>query len=76
MKSVSKSVLKAKMLEYFRNIQKSGESLIVTDNNEPVIKITPLKPRRSPDEVFKDVSGKIRYFAPLTQNSSDEWGAE
>jgi hypothetical protein len=33
---VSKSALKAKMLEYFRRVEETGEELIVTDNGEPV----------------------------------------
>lgn len=42
MKTVSKSILKAKMLEYFRLVQETKEELIVTDNNNPVIKIVPI----------------------------------
>ena len=38
---VSKSLLKAKMLEYFRHIEKTGEELIVTNNHVPTLKICP-----------------------------------
>ena len=39
---VSKGVLKAKMLEYFRRVDETGEELIVTNNNVPTLKITPI----------------------------------
>ena len=36
MKVVSKSALKAKMLEYFRQVETTGEPLLVTSNGQPV----------------------------------------
>jgi antitoxin (DNA-binding transcriptional repressor) of toxin-antitoxin stability system len=42
-KSISKSKLKANMLQIFRELEASGETLIVTDHNKPVLKIVPIK---------------------------------
>ena len=42
MTSISKSKLKANMLRIFRDIEESGEELIVTDHNRPVLRIQPL----------------------------------
>ena len=73
-KTVSKGALKAKMLEYFRAIERSGKALIVTDNNQPVLKIIPLrKPGTSTTEVFKNHRGKVKYFADLNEATSEEW---
>jgi len=46
---VSKSALKAKMLEYFRKVEETGEELIVTDNNRPVLCVVPFRARAAAD---------------------------
>ena len=38
--TVSKSKLKARMLEYFRMVEESGEEIVVTNHNRPVLRIT------------------------------------
>jgi len=47
MKIVSKGVLKAKMLEYLRWVQDTGEELVVSDNNRPVVRIVAIAKRTS-----------------------------
>lgn len=56
---VSKSALKARMLEYFRQVEQTGEELIVTDNNRPVLKVVRISTRQPAAEVFADVRGRI-----------------
>jgi prevent-host-death family protein len=73
METVSKSALKAKMLEYFRRIEESGEELIVTDNNEPVIRIVPIRKRRPASEVFADARGRVVYREDILSPTTDEW---
>ena len=70
---VSKGVLKAKMLEYFRRVEESGEELIVTDNNQPVLRIVPIRTRRSAREVFADVRGRVVYHGDILQPTTNEW---
>ncbi len=41
-KTVSKGKLKAKMLQYFREVEASGEPLIVTDHGKEVLVIRPV----------------------------------
>ena len=72
---VSKSVLKAHMLEYFRKVEEQGEELVVTSHRKPVLKVSRLTSRRSVDELFGDVRSKVRLsekdvMAPETA----EWG--
>lgn len=43
---VSKGKLKAKMLEYFREVERTGEPLIVTDHGREVLEIRPLAKQR------------------------------
>ena len=39
---VSKGKLKAKMLEYFREVERTGEPLIVTDHGREVLEVRPV----------------------------------
>lgn len=73
MPTVSKSVLKGKMLEYFRQVEETGEELIVTDNGRPVIKVIPIRARTSAAEVFGDVRGRVVYHEDILAPTTDEW---
>jgi prevent-host-death family protein len=73
MATVSKSALKARMLEYFRRVEDTGEELIVTDNNQPVIRIVPIRKRRAASEVFADVRGRVVYGEDLLAPTAEEW---
>jgi prevent-host-death family protein len=74
MATVSKGVLKAKMLEYLRRVEETGEDLIVTDNNVPVIRVQAIRQRRPADEVFADVRGRVVYHeADVLEPTTDEW---
>jgi antitoxin (DNA-binding transcriptional repressor) of toxin-antitoxin stability system len=73
-KLVSKGTLKAKMLEYFREIEKSGEELIVTDNRVPVLRIIPLqRSKKSVDEVFSSLRSVHLSVAELVSPTVEEW---
>ena len=72
--TVSKGQLKEKMLEYFRELERTGGELIVTDHRVPVLKITPLKKKgKSVEDIFKNFHGKVRYFEELTAPTESEW---
>jgi len=71
---VSKGVLKNRMLEYFRNVEKTGEELIVTDNHKPVLKVIPIKNEEKLCDTFAKYQGKAIYHAPADEPESDEWG--
>ncbi len=73
MNTVSKGKLKAKMLDYFRRVERTGEELIVTDHNVPVLRVVPIKRRQHPDELFADVRGKAKLDARALF-AADDWG--
>jgi prevent-host-death family protein len=73
METVSKGVLKAKMLEYFRRVEETGTELIVTDNNRPVLRIVPIRQRVPAAELFEDVRGRVTYHEDVMAPTSDEW---
>ena len=71
---VSKGALKAKMLEYFRHVEKTGEELVVTNNNVPTLKVIPIKKKMSVEDVFGDLRGKVRLDDSIMKPETDEWG--
>lgn len=71
---VSKSSFKAKALEYFREVESSGKSLIITDHGKPVLKIVPYE--HNPAEILKSLRGSIvRYDDPLETVGLEDWEA-
>ncbi len=71
--AVAKGKLKARMLEYFRRVQESGEELLVTDNNVPVLKVVPYRRKLRPEEAFGDLRGKVKYHGDITEPETGEW---
>ncbi len=71
--AVAKGKLKARMLEYFRQVQESGEELLVTDNNVPVLKVVPYRRKLRPEEAFGDLRGKVKYRGEITDPETGEW---
>jgi prevent-host-death family protein len=73
MPTISKSALKGKMLEYFRQVEETGEELVVTDNGRPVVKVVPIQVRTSAEDVFADVRGRVAYHEDILTPTTDEW---
>lgn len=70
---VSKSEFKAKALEYFREIEETGESVVVTNHGKPTLEIRPYRSvDRDPLEVLR--GSVIRYDDP-TAPVDAEWEA-
>jgi antitoxin (DNA-binding transcriptional repressor) of toxin-antitoxin stability system len=72
-KTISKSKLKAKMLEIFRQLEASGEELMVTHDGKPVLKIVPLKQEATVVELFGDLQGRVTYLEDINQPTLAEW---
>ena len=71
---VSKSRFKPKALRYFRQVQKSGKPLIITDRGKPVLKIVPYS--EDPQEVLKTLRNTVvRYDDPMEPVGVDDWEA-
>lgn len=73
MKSISKSKLKTHLLQVFRELEESGEELIVTDRNRPVLRIVPYKAKKDVNEAFSDLRGKLEFFEDPDEPTMDEW---
>ncbi len=76
MKTVSKSRLKSEMLGIFRDLEKNGGELVVTDRGIPVLKIIPFRGgKRSADEIFASHRGKVRYSGDIMEPLTDSWNS-
>jgi len=61
------------MLQVFRELEASGQTLIVTDRSKPVLKIVPIKERGSVDELFGPWRDQVVIYEDLDLPTQDEW---
>lgn len=73
MVTISKSALKARMLEYFRQVEQTGEELIVTSDGIPVVKVVPFTQKRSVDDAFRDIRGALTWTGDIDAPTAEEW---
>ena len=79
---VAKSKLKARMLEYFREVERTGEPLVVTDHGREVLEVRPLRRNSTIREIlaeYRSGSGRGCEEIPtkeiLEPVPTDEWEA-
>jgi antitoxin (DNA-binding transcriptional repressor) of toxin-antitoxin stability system len=79
---VSKGKLQARMLEYFHEVETTGEPLIVTDHGREVLEVRPIRKPSSIREVLAEYrTGSGTGVAAMTTEeilapiSADEWEA-
>lgn len=71
---VSKSQFKAKALELFRQVESSGDAVIVTDHGKPTIEVRRYrKTEPSPLEVLK--GSVTEYTDPIEPVGESDWEA-
>lgn len=71
---VSKSEFKAKALEFFRQVEASGHSVVVTDHGKPTLEVRPYRDaERSPLDILR--GSVVRYDNPTDPVGVDEWEA-
>jgi prevent-host-death family protein len=71
---VSKSQFKAKALELFRQVEATGEPVVVTDRGEPRLEVRPYKEHpRSPLEILR--GSVLRYDSPAAPVAEEDWEA-
>ena len=61
------------MLAVFREIEKQGEDVIVTDNNNPVLRIQPIRKKLPVEKVFADLQGQVTYYEDMNATTEKEW---
>ena len=76
MNTVSKSQLKAHMLEYFRRVEETGEELVVTSHSKPTLKVVPIATKKSVDEIFSGIRKVAKIHGDLSEPETEAWGGE
>jgi antitoxin (DNA-binding transcriptional repressor) of toxin-antitoxin stability system len=71
-KKVSKSVFKARALELRREVESSGESLILTDHGRPVLEVRPYEDKET-DPLDTLQHSVVRNERPTDPIADDEW---
>lgn len=71
---ISKSEFKAKALEIFRQVEASGDTVVVTDHGRPALEVRPYRGQsRPPLEILRGTV--IRYVDPTSPIDDNEWEA-
>lgn len=71
---VSKSKFKARALEYFREVERTGRELVITHRGKPVVKVVPY--RAEPGRTLLSLRDTVvRYEAPTEPVAEDDWEA-
>lgn len=73
MTHVSKSELKRRMLEIFREIERTGKSVIVTDHRIPVLEVVPLRTGATAEKLFGPYRARITVDDAALESTEDEW---
>ena len=71
---ISKSRFKAHALEIFRNIEKTGTPVIITDNGTPVLTVTKHRPETR-DALARLKGSVLRFDQPLAP-VDEHWEAD
>lgn len=72
--AVSKGQFKAKALEYFREVERTGEPVIVTDHGRPVVEIRPYHgAEKDPLALLK--GSVLKYRDPTLPVADSDWEA-
>jgi prevent-host-death family protein len=71
-RAVSKSKFKARALEYFRDVESTGKSLIITDRGRAVLKIVPYAD--DPAGALTELRGSVlKYDNPTDPVGLEDW---
>ncbi len=74
MTQIAKSEFKARALEYFRQIEATGESIVITDHGVPKLEVRRYQPNG--DDSLKLLRGSVlRYDDPTAPIGADDWDA-
>ncbi len=68
---VSKSAIKAKALEFFRQIETTGEPIIITDHGEAKLEIR--KYQAPTNNALAALKGSVLQYHSPFESVSDDW---
>jgi prevent-host-death family protein len=71
-RTVSKTRFKARALEYFREVERTREELIITDRGRPVVKLVPFSGERG-SALLSLRDSVVRYDDPTEPVGTGDW---
>jgi prevent-host-death family protein len=71
---ISKSKFKPHALKYFRDVERTGKALIISDHGKPVVKIVPYT-ENTPKILQFMRNSVIEYVEPFDPVGLDDWEA-
>lgn len=74
MLTISRDLLEKNIQKYFDHIHQTGEDVIITDNDIPILKLSSFKPKTDVEGLFKDVRGRVKYYDDIMKPETAEWG--
>jgi len=70
--TVSKSRFKAQALELFREVERTGKPIVITDRGKPVLRLVPYK--EDPEATVRMLRDTVvKYRSPTAPVADDEW---
>lgn len=74
---VSKTQFKAHALALFRQIETTGEPIVITDHGRPALEVRPWRPAQSsPADPLQHLRGSVLHYAdPFAPVDADDWEA-
>ena len=73
---ISKSRFKAQALELFRQVEASGEPLVITDHGRPTLEVRPYRPVRPDANPLEELRGSVlRFDDPFVPVGENDWEA-
>jgi len=69
---VTKSQFKPRALEFFRQVQKTGEEVIITDHGRPALKVVPYTAEK-PADALKALRGSVLKYDEPTKPTGTKW---
>ena len=70
--TVTKSAFKARALEFFREVERTGRPLVISDRGRPVLRLTRYVPKG--DGPLESLRGSVRrYDHPMEPVALDDW---
>jgi prevent-host-death family protein len=73
-KKISKSQFKPHALRYFREVEDTGQDLVITDRGTPVLRITPYRPDAA--QALKELRHSVLRYDDATEPVAvDAWDA-
>ena len=72
--TISKTQFKARALEYFRQVERTRQELVITDRGRPVVKLVPFTGEAG-DALLTLRDSVARYDAPFEPVGEGDWEA-